>query len=94
VGGGRLDVNSFHHQAIRTLAPALVATATALDGIIEGVETIDGGWLLAVQWHPEEFHAETATPDHGLFAALVAAAGADGASAAIRREKGAARSTR
>jgi putative glutamine amidotransferase len=94
VGGGRLEVNSFHHQAIRTLAPALVATATALDGIIEGVETVDGGWLLAVQWHPEEFYADPAAPDRGLFTALVAAAGAEAVSAAGRRERGAARSTR
>jgi len=94
VGAGRLDVNSSHHQAIRELAPALVATATALDGIIEGVETPDGGWMLAVQWHPEEFHADASAPDHGLFAALVAAARGDGISAAGRRERGAARSTR
>jgi putative glutamine amidotransferase len=93
VGGGRLEVNSSHHQAIRDLAPALIATATALDGIVEGVETVDGGWLLAVQWHPEEFYAEAASPDQGLFAALVAAARGEGISASGRRERGAARST-
>jgi gamma-glutamyl-gamma-aminobutyrate hydrolase PuuD len=27
--------------------------------------------LLAVQWHPEEFHAEDEAPDHGLFVALI-----------------------
>lgn len=95
VGGGRLEVNSFHHQAIRDLAPSLVASATALDGIVEGVETASGGWLLAVQWHPEEFFAEASAPDHGLFSALVAAAREwAGASGAARRERGAARSTR
>jgi putative glutamine amidotransferase len=43
-----------HHQAIKTLAPKLVATAHAPDGIIEGVESADGRYLIAVQWHPEE----------------------------------------
>ncbi|MBI1967451.1 MAG: gamma-glutamyl-gamma-aminobutyrate hydrolase family protein [Gemmatimonadetes bacterium] len=49
-------VNSRHHQAIRTLAPGLVATAWAEDGIIEGVEPADPSapWLVAVQWHPED----------------------------------------
>ena len=95
VGGGRLEVNSFHHQAIRDLAPSLVATATALDGIVEGVETTVGGWLLAVQWHPEEFFAEPSAPDHGLFKALVEASReGPGVNAASRRERAAARSTR
>jgi putative glutamine amidotransferase len=72
MGTRRLLVNSFHHQSIRELAPGLVVTATAPDGEIEGVESGEGApWLLAVQWHPEEFHAEQEAPDHGLFAALI-----------------------
>ena len=72
MGARQLEVNSFHHQSIRELAPGLVVSATAPDGEIEGVESSAGApWLLAVQWHPEEFHAEHAAPDHGLFAALI-----------------------
>ncbi|NNG15919.1 MAG: gamma-glutamyl-gamma-aminobutyrate hydrolase family protein, partial [Gemmatimonadales bacterium] len=41
-----LLVNSFHHQAIRDLAPGLTVTAEAEDGIIEAVEHHDNGWLL------------------------------------------------
>jgi len=61
VGGTALTVNSRHHQAIRDLAPSLVATAWADDGVIEAVEfaTPGAAWLLAVQWHPEDL-AETA----------------------------------
>ena len=53
-GVTRLDVNSVHHQAIDRLGNGLRVTATAPDGIIEGVESTDDWWILAVQWHPEE----------------------------------------
>ncbi len=51
------QVNSRHHQAVRDLAPGLKATAWAPDGVIEGAEPAAPGapWLLAVQWHPEDF---------------------------------------
>ena len=48
-----LGVNSLHHQGIRDLATGLQATATAPDGIIEGVELPGHPFGLAVQWHPE-----------------------------------------
>jgi putative glutamine amidotransferase len=49
-------VNSRHHQAIRDLAPALVAVAWAEDGVIEAAEAVNAAapWILAVQWHPED----------------------------------------
>lgn len=53
-GAGRLDVNSIHHQSIDRLGHGLRVTATAPDGVIEGVESTDDWWVLAVQWHPEE----------------------------------------
>jgi putative glutamine amidotransferase len=72
LGGTRFEVNSFHHQAIRDLAPGLAVTATSPDGIIEGGEgSAQDPWLLAVQWHPEEFHRQDEAPDHGLFGALM-----------------------
>jgi putative glutamine amidotransferase len=76
LGATELTVNSAHHQAIKDLAPGLVASGWSEDGLIEAAETgSDGPWLLAVQWHPEEMHAEHRAPDHGLFAALVREAG-------------------
>lgn len=72
LGTNRLSVNSFHHQGIRNLAPILRVTAVSPDGLAEGVEVGEGQpWLLGVQWHPEEFYAEPAPPDLGLFEALV-----------------------
>ncbi len=46
-------VNSYHHQAIKHLAPALRGTAQSEDGIIEGVESVIYRSLLGVQFHPE-----------------------------------------
>jgi putative glutamine amidotransferase len=54
LGDAIVPVNSMHHQAIKELAPNLRATAIAPDGIIEGVESDDDRFLIAVQWHPEE----------------------------------------
>ena len=53
-GETKTKVNSYHHQAIRTLAPPLEAVASAPDGIVEAVE-LKGSQhpVLAVQWHPE-----------------------------------------
>jgi putative glutamine amidotransferase len=72
LGGTDFTVNSSHHQAIRELAPGLLATGWTEDGLIEAAESAGSEpWMLAVQWHPEEMHAQPAAPERGLFAALV-----------------------
>jgi putative glutamine amidotransferase len=86
LGRTRVAVNSFHHQAIDRLGTGLVATGWTEDELIEAAESEDRStWLLAVQWHPEEMHADMAAPERGLFRALVEAASgraaASGASA-------------
>ena len=65
-------VNSRHHQSVARLGAGLVASATAPDGVIEGIEAPARTFCLGVQWHPENFW-ETGefTP---LFDAFVAAA--------------------
>lgn len=49
-----LGVNSFHHQAVKEVAKDLQVTATAPDGVIEGLQACDKRFVVAVQWHPEE----------------------------------------
>lgn len=44
--------NSFHHQAIKELAPGFKISAKAKDGVIEAIEKEDG-FTIGVQWHPE-----------------------------------------
>jgi putative glutamine amidotransferase len=75
LGVDRLVPNSFHHQAVKELAPGLVATAWSDDGLIEAVEGAEAPWLLAVQWHPEEMHQDLTAPELKLFRALVDEAG-------------------
>lgn len=54
LGVDSLAVNSMHHQGIARLAPGLVPVATSPDGLIEGVETTNGHFMIGVQWHPED----------------------------------------
>jgi putative glutamine amidotransferase len=49
-----IEVNSMHHQAVKTVAPQLRVTGTSEDGVIEALESDDRRFLIAVQWHPEE----------------------------------------
>lgn len=75
-----LHVNSFHHQAIKDLAPGFQVTARSKDGIIEAIEKIDECFIVAVQWHPEmmtEHHEEM----HALFCAFVSRAALGGSHA-------------
>jgi len=72
-GTTELQVNSFHHQSVRDIAPRLQVVGRAPDGIIEAVWCPDAAWVLGLQWHPElmfQAHPEHLRP----FQALVAAA--------------------
>lgn len=52
--GKEAKVNSFHFQAVKTLANELHVTAYSEDGIIEGIERRGPGTvILGVQWHPD-----------------------------------------
>ncbi|MFZ5923821.1 MAG: gamma-glutamyl-gamma-aminobutyrate hydrolase family protein, partial [Bacillota bacterium] len=53
VGAGEVLVNSFHHQAVRDLAPGFIVSARATDGVIEGIESTHDLFVVGVQWHPE-----------------------------------------
>ena len=48
-----IPVNSYHHQAVRRIAPGLTVMAAAPDGLTEALYKPDHRFLWAVQWHPE-----------------------------------------
>ena len=53
--GETCQVNSRHHQAVKTVAPGWEVTGTAPDGVIEAMEQPGNVFRMAVQWHPENF---------------------------------------
>ncbi len=65
----RFRVNSYHHQALKDLAPGLRPVATAPDGIVEAVVLEGHPFYLGVQWHPELLPQQW-----GIFRALIEAA--------------------
>ncbi len=72
LGGGTIEVNSSHHQAVADPGP-LVVTGHAEDGTIEVCEDPTRTFWLGVQWHPEQPEQPSGPL---LFGALVAAAAA------------------
>ena len=74
LGAEDIEVNSFHHQVIKSLGRGLVPVAWAPDQLIEGVELDDDSrWVVGVQWHPEHL-VGSSEPARRLFSALVTAA--------------------
>ena len=72
VGKARMVGNSFHHQAIKTLANGLTCTAKAEDGVIEAYTADNYPYLAAYQWHPERL-CTFDMDNHGLFANFIEA---------------------
>jgi putative glutamine amidotransferase len=73
LGSEKVAVNSFHHQAVKTLGEGLVLSARAAgDDVVEGIEMPDKRFVVGVQWHPEAFWDHE--PADQLFAALVRSA--------------------
>lgn len=50
-----IEVNSYHHQNIKDLAPGFQVMAYSEDGLIEAIEKDN---IISVQWHPEKINDE------------------------------------
>ena len=63
VGQSRLEVNSFHHQAVKKLGAGLRISASSPDGVTEGIEWCTPGrhFLIGIQWHPERQPVDDST---------------------------------
>lgn len=65
-----VHTTSGHHQAAREVGDGLTVSATAADGVAEGLELNGHPWMVAVQWHPE-ITAHQDPTQQNLFNALV-----------------------
>ena len=76
-GESNAQVNSSHHQAIRTPGDNLCVTAVSPnDGVIEAVELdAPNHFVVGVQWHPERTYAQSEF-SRAIFSAFVQAAAA------------------
>ena len=53
LGKDKIQVNSYHHQAIKELGALLKVAAVSEDNLIEAVYSDNHTFMLGVQWHPE-----------------------------------------
>ncbi len=67
-------VNSFHHQGIKTPGRNVLISATAPDGLLEGIEFPNHRFVVAVQCHPEELVADGDERALRLFQGFIEAA--------------------
>ena len=67
-----LAVNSYHHQAIRSLSPQLKSMAISSDGLIEAVYMPGHKFVWATQWHPE-FSYLTDASSRAIFSKFIEA---------------------
>ena len=51
--GDKVLTNSFHHLAVNKVAPGFKASAIAMDGVVEAIETEGEEFVVGIQWHPE-----------------------------------------
>ena len=71
--GAKVYVNSFHHQAVKDIAPDFIEMAVAPDGINEGIRHKEKP-VFSVQWHPEAFHLNEDEMAYSLFSYLISKA--------------------
>ena len=72
-GTHKVRINSYHHQAVKDLAPGFKIAARSPDGVIEAIESTMHPFVTGVQWHPELTYTELDF-NLGVFRAFVEAA--------------------
>ncbi len=69
IGKDSMDVNSFHHQAVKDIAPMFRVSGVSEDGIVEAMEHTEHPFFIGVQFHPEYMHEKE--PFKRLFDAFI-----------------------
>jgi putative glutamine amidotransferase len=70
LGETKVMASCHHHQAVAEVGRDLQVTARSADGVVEGLELDRDGWVVAVQWHPEDT-VESDAAQQGLFDGFV-----------------------
>lgn len=70
VNSFEFEVNSTHHQAVKSVGKNIKATAIANDGVVEAIESTNLDFFLGVQWHPEYLTTEQ---DKMIFSGFISA---------------------
>lgn len=71
IGSSQCYVNSLHDQAIKEKGTNLEITAQDQNGIIQGIESLSGNFIVGVQWHPE--YLPQLQQQQNIFKGLIAA---------------------
>lgn len=74
LGVAQVQSNSFHHQAVKHVGEGLVVNARSDDGIIEGLEDMSQGYILALQAHPESMVVKGQLEWQQVFESFIVAA--------------------
>lgn len=69
-GARVFSCSSHHHQGVERVGDGLMATGRSADGLVEAIEREGDGWIVGVQWHPEDT-AALDPAQQGLFDAFV-----------------------
>ncbi|WP_051059385.1 gamma-glutamyl-gamma-aminobutyrate hydrolase family protein [Bhargavaea cecembensis] len=72
--GGRTRVNSSHSQGIKTVGEGVEIAAQSPDGLVEAIEMTDKRFVLATQWHPENFALKGHEPSKSIIEGFINAA--------------------
>ena len=65
-----ISCSSHHHQGVDRVGDGLTVAGRSADGLVEAIEREGAGWMVGVQWHPEDTAAEDPA-QQGLFDALI-----------------------
>lgn len=71
IGKREAVVNTFHHQAVKDVAPGFKVMAYSKDGIVEGIEKKGTDKVWGVQFHPEGFVSSGDDTFLGIFKHLI-----------------------
>ena len=75
LGTTTIVTNSFHHQAVKDVAPGFVVTGRSADGVVETMEMIGNPKVFSVQFHPEAPTARGLDDFFPIFTYLIELAG-------------------